>query len=116
MMVLCLSGQVELTMTFYSDKISITIKEIESQSKLRGDVDNYCKSIMDGLNGVAYKDDGQVLNLKRIQEVIMPSKQVKGHVSSHDIDYKAGRRVNWKNDVKIGKERRSNSHGLSCDD
>jgi hypothetical protein len=44
----------------------------------------------------------------------MPSKQVKGHVSSHDIDYKAGRRVNWKNDVKIGKERRSDSHGLPC--
>lgn len=64
MMVLCLSGQVELSMMFYPDKINITIKEIDSQSKLRGDIDNYCKSIMDGLNGVAYHDDGQVLNLK----------------------------------------------------
>ena len=63
-MVPCLNGQVELSMTFHSDKISITIKEIESQSKLRGDVDNLAKAIMDGLNGVAYNDDGQVLNLK----------------------------------------------------
>jgi len=28
-----------------------------------GDVDNYCKSILDGLNGVAYQDDGQVVEL-----------------------------------------------------
>ena len=28
-----------------------------------GDVDNYCKSILDGLNGVAYEDDDQVIEL-----------------------------------------------------
>jgi len=28
-----------------------------------GDVDNYCKSILDGLNGVAYEDDDQVVEL-----------------------------------------------------
>lgn len=63
-MVHCSNGPVELTMTFYADKISVTIKEIDLQSKLRGDVDNLAKAIMDGLNGVAYNDDGQVLNLK----------------------------------------------------
>jgi hypothetical protein len=35
----------------------------------------------------------------------MPSKQIKGHVSTHDVEYKAGRRINWGNDLKIGKER-----------
>ena len=29
-----------------------------------GDVDNYCKSILDGLNGVAYEDDDQVIELQ----------------------------------------------------
>jgi len=33
----------------------------------------------------------------------MPSKETKGNVPSHDIEYKAGRKVNWKNDLKIGK-------------
>jgi len=28
-----------------------------------GDVDNYCKSILDGLNGIAYVDDDQVVEL-----------------------------------------------------
>ncbi len=28
-----------------------------------GDVDNYCKSILDGLNGIAYEDDDQVVEL-----------------------------------------------------
>lgn len=57
-------GPVSLTDTFYKDKITIGLDPIESTSSLRGDIDNYVKSIMDGLNGVAYKDDGQVLNLK----------------------------------------------------
>ena len=57
-------GPVGLTVTFYKDKMTITLDPIESESSLRGDIDNYVKSIMDGLNGVAYKDDGQVLNLK----------------------------------------------------
>lgn len=32
----------------------------------------------------------------------MPSKQTKGYNPSHDIEFKAGRRVNWKNDLAIG--------------
>lgn len=32
----------------------------------------------------------------------MPSKQSKGYNPSHDIEFKAGRRVNWKNDLAIG--------------
>ncbi len=38
------------------------------ESKLRGDVDNYAKSILDGLNGVAFQDDKQVhiLNVEKL--------------------------------------------------
>ena len=57
-------GPVSMSVTFTKDKITITLSEMEGQSSLRGDIDNYVKSIMDGLNGVAYTDDGQVLNLK----------------------------------------------------
>lgn len=57
-------GPVSLNVTFKKDVITITISEIEIESSLRGDIDNLTKAIMDGLNGIAYKDDGQVLNLK----------------------------------------------------
>jgi Holliday junction resolvase RusA-like endonuclease len=57
-------GPVNLNVTFNKDKVLITISAIEGESSLRGDIDNYLKSIMDGLNGVAYHDDGQVLSLK----------------------------------------------------
>ena len=57
-------GPVTLSVTFNKDKILLTISEVKAESSLRGDLDNYIKSIMDGLNGVAYKDDGQVLNIK----------------------------------------------------
>ena len=35
----------------------------EPDSKLRGDVDNYIKSVSDALNGVAYEDDRQIHKL-----------------------------------------------------
>jgi Holliday junction resolvase RusA-like endonuclease len=58
-------GPVELNATFYKDKIVVVVKELlDVESSLRGDVDNYLKSLLDGLNGVAYDDDKQVLNLK----------------------------------------------------
>ena len=42
-------------------------KEVKSHMSLRdgriGDVDNYAKSILDGLNGVAWEDDRQVVEL-----------------------------------------------------
>jgi Holliday junction resolvase RusA-like endonuclease len=40
----------EVTVEKYSD----------GGSRLRGDVDNYLKTVMDGLNGIAWEDDKQV--------------------------------------------------------
>lgn len=58
-------GPVSLALTFTLDRITVSITEMvdEPESKLRGDVDNYIKSISDALNGVAYADDRQVHKL-----------------------------------------------------
>lgn len=34
------------------------------KTALRGDIDNYLKLVMDGLNGVAYDDDSQVRHIE----------------------------------------------------
>ena len=38
------------------------------KSPLLGDIDNYAKSILDGLNGVAFDDDKQVRYLKVVKK------------------------------------------------
>lgn len=38
----------------------------------------------------------------------MPTKKTEGYQPSHDIEYKAGRRISWKNDLAVGKQRREN--------
>ena len=56
-------GPIEVNISVYKDHVDVTIKDIENESKLRGDADNYAKSILDGLNRVAYEDDKQVHTL-----------------------------------------------------
>jgi Holliday junction resolvase RusA-like endonuclease len=53
-------GPVQVKINVYSNYADVTIESIDNESKLRGDLDNYIKSILDGLNGVAYTDDKQV--------------------------------------------------------
>lgn len=57
-------GNVMVSATFMPDRIHVVIIGVKEESKLRGDVDNYVKSLLDGLNGVAFDDDSQVVNLK----------------------------------------------------
>lgn len=42
----------------------IPIDDFENESKLRGDVDNYAKAFLDGMNGEAFDDDSQVVDLR----------------------------------------------------
>jgi crossover junction endodeoxyribonuclease RusA len=58
------SGEVGIVMLLGSDGTLITVFPHEAEpQKLRGDIDNYVKTIMDGLNGKAWDDDKQVTYL-----------------------------------------------------
>ena len=60
-------GPLHVTLVFDNEKTEITIKELKPKrvsSKLRGDIDNYAKAILDALNGVAYTDDKQIVSLE----------------------------------------------------
>jgi Holliday junction resolvase RusA-like endonuclease len=58
-------GPVNVNISVYKDHVDVTIKDIDDNGcKLRGDLDNYIKSILDGLNKVAYLDDKQVHELQ----------------------------------------------------
>lgn len=41
--------------------------DLDTKSKLRGDIDNYIKTILDALNGVAWRDDSQVVKVTGIK-------------------------------------------------
>lgn len=55
-------GPVCVDVTFSEVETVITVTEdTETESsKLRGDIDNYVKTVMDGLNNAAWNDDKQV--------------------------------------------------------
>lgn len=62
----CAEKPVAVTITLYRTKFTVTVTEYDTMeaSPLRGDIDNYAKSILDGLNGVAYTDDKLVYKLQ----------------------------------------------------
>jgi Holliday junction resolvase RusA-like endonuclease len=56
-------GPVALEMVIGSDYVQVEVFELETSSRpkyVTGDIDNYLKSVGDGLNGHAYVDDKQV--------------------------------------------------------
>lgn len=60
-------GPLHVVLTFDETKIIVKIKEMNPEttsSKLRGDIDNYAKSVLDALNGVAFTDDKQIMRLE----------------------------------------------------
>jgi Holliday junction resolvase RusA-like endonuclease len=63
-------GPVDVTITFAVNEIMITVRshKTEHKSRVRGDIDNLCKTVLDGLNTVAWDDDRQVVVLQASKE------------------------------------------------
>lgn len=60
----CFDEPVSLTVHFTKDEVVVTVGSARGDSKLRGDIDNYVKSVMDGLNGIAFTDDKLVVKIE----------------------------------------------------
>jgi Holliday junction resolvase RusA-like endonuclease len=63
-------GLLSVKLRFTSDGTELLIERVEENKnvekpkrKLTGDIDNYAKSLLDGLNGIAYTDDKQIVCL-----------------------------------------------------
>lgn len=60
-----LEGPLEVTVVLRNDEFDIGVRAVGDYEhrKLRGDVDNYAKTILDALNGAAWIDDKQIRTL-----------------------------------------------------
>jgi Holliday junction resolvase RusA-like endonuclease len=58
------TGPVAMYVTFEKDHTEVTIRPADWTSGLRGDIDNYVKTILDGLQGKAFDNDRQVVHLQ----------------------------------------------------
>jgi crossover junction endodeoxyribonuclease RusA len=61
---------VSMNVVFNKDETVVTVVPMMDTipSKLRGDIDNYIKTLMDGLNGAAWVDDKQVHYIVAVKE------------------------------------------------
>jgi len=64
------TGPVHLNITFAKEGIDVTVEDATDGSmSLRADIDNYIKSLLDGLQkGGAFPNDRQVVSLKAVKK------------------------------------------------
>jgi len=58
-------GPIDVDITFSDTEVELAMFEAQlpESRKLKGDIDNYLKLIMDALNGVAWADDRQIVSV-----------------------------------------------------
>ena len=54
---------VKIKFSIDGTQIELEVLKNKEKSKLTADIDNYAKAFLDALNGVAYTDDKQIVNL-----------------------------------------------------
>lgn len=62
-------GPVAVTIDLHKDGLYVTVRDVElGRHGLRGDIDNYAKAVLDGLqgDGGAFLDDKQIQDLQTI--------------------------------------------------
>ena len=57
------TDSVEVLVDFDPEWTEITVRDYEYTSPLRGDIDNYLKAVLDGLQPVAFENDRQVMSV-----------------------------------------------------
>lgn len=63
-----LTGPLAVDLTFDDETVGLIIREVPRHtSKLRGDLDNYAKTALDALNGLAYVDDRYIEQLRAVK-------------------------------------------------
>jgi len=53
----------QIPKSFSKKKVQLALDEALVPTTHNGDIDNFCKSILDGLNGVAFQDDCQIVRM-----------------------------------------------------
>lgn len=61
--------QVQVYLVFDEDGTAVVVSPMTSDIKiaLRADIDNLIKTVLDGLNGVAWEDDTQVVKVEAVK-------------------------------------------------
>ncbi len=61
----CFEGNISVELTFLPEQVKVEIRPmVEGKAASRADVDNLIKSVLDGLQGHAFKNDSQVMHVR----------------------------------------------------
>ena len=69
----------------YTKKRKNNIKNGLEQPVCKPDIDNICKIILDALNGIAYKDDTQVIKMQIIKKYTEDEERVEFEIKEFDM-------------------------------
>ena len=65
-----IEGDISVNIVFMKDKFEVTVEATDKYepTKLRGDIDNYVKAVLDGLNGKAFIDDKYIRKMTVVKK------------------------------------------------